>query len=67
MDDRSDRTPSDSLEQVIQLWWDMVFKDWNGVSNLYQSVHITVKELVPMVVPCGVWGPVWQEKTVLSM
>ena len=30
----------------------------------WASVHITVKELAPIVVACAIWGPGWRGKTV---
>ena len=30
----------------------------------WESVHITVKELAPIVVACAIWGPEWRGKTV---
>ena len=38
----------------FQLYWPAL---WSGV-------HITVKELVPIVIACAVWGKNWQGKTV---
>ena len=32
--------------------------------ELWKSVHITVKELAPIVIACGVWGSDWRGKTV---
>ena len=42
-----------STGQWFQLQW---VESW-------QSVHITVKELVPIVVGCAVWGNNWRGKT----
>ncbi len=36
--------------------------EWSGS---WESVHITVKELLPMVVACILWGASWQGTTVL--
>ena len=31
----------------------------------WNHIHITVKELLPIVVACGVWGHLWHGKTIL--
>ena len=33
--------------------------------ELWKTVHVTVKELAPIVIACAVWGPGWRGKTVL--
>ena len=37
--------------------------EWSG---LFSGCHITVKELVPIVVAATVWGPSWRGKTILA-
>ena len=32
--------------------------------NTWSSIHITVQELVPIVIACALWGKKWQEKSI---
>ena len=43
-----------STGQWFQLQW----------PESWESVHITVKELVPIVVACALWGNTWTRKTI---
>ena len=43
-----------STGQWFQLQW----------PESWQSVHITVKELVPIVIACVLWGNAWKGKTI---
>ena len=44
-----------SMGEWLQLQWP---ESWG-------RVHITVKELAPIVVACAIWGPLWRGKTIL--
>ena len=39
-------------------WFQLQWPEW------WESVHITVKELVPIVVACALWGNTWKGKTI---
>ena len=36
-------------------------------SDAWGEVNIAIKELVPIVVGCAVWGPQWRRKLVLNL
>ncbi len=35
--------------------------------SVWEKIHITVKELLPIMVACATWGHSWQRKTVRSL
>ncbi len=45
------------------LWQDLWFQyHWSAG---YQDESITLKELLPVVLACAIWGPTWQDSSVL--